>query len=138
MTIKRWCENLTLAEIQIEAEQLEDLGKHAHEIAKILKPLYETEKKTEKPILSEANYRRVFQVERMRHPDMYYNMTDGEVRIEVAPTRKGYEVRIANWRKPRAGEKDKNGWTCKEFETIEAAVKQMKTEIINYVSESMV
>lgn len=138
MTIKRWCENLTLAEINLEAEQLEDLGKHAHEIAKILKPLYETEKKTQKPILSESNYIRVFQVERMRHPEIYYNMTDGEVRIEVAPTRKGYEVRIANWRKPRADEIDKNGWTCREHEKLEEAVKQMKTEIINYVSESMV
>lgn len=138
MTIKRWCENLTLAEIQIEAEQLEDLGKHAHEIAKILKPLYETEKKTEKPILSEANYRRIFEVERRRHPDIYYNYTDGEVKIEVTTARKGYQVRIANWRKPRPNETEKSGWTCREFESLEEAIKQMKTEVINYVSETMV
>lgn len=138
MTIKRWCENLTLAEIKIEVDQLEDLGKHAHEIAKILKPLYETEKKTQKPILSEANFRRVFEIERRRHPEIYYSYADGEVKIEVATTRKGYQVRIANWRKPRPTETEKSGWTCKEFESLEEAIKQMKTEVINYVSETMV
>jgi len=138
MTIKRWCENLTLAEIQLEAEQLEELGKHAHEIAKILKPLYENEKKTEKPILSEANYRRVFEVERHRHPEIYYNYSDGEVRIEVTTAKSGYQTRICNWRKPRGNEKDKSGWTCHEYAVLEEAIKAMKTEVINYVSETMV
>lgn len=138
MTIKRWCENLTLAEIQLETEQLEELGKHAHEIAKILKPLYETEKKTEKPILSEANYRRVFEVERKRHPEIYYNFSDGEVRIETATSKNGYQVRIANWRKPRPNETEKSGWTCIECDTLEKATKRMKTEVLNYVSETMV
>lgn len=138
MTIKRWCENLTLTEIQLETEQLEELGKHAHEIAKILKPLYETEKKTQKPILSEANYRRVFEVERRRHPEIYYNYSDGEVRIETAPSKDGYQVRICNWRKAKAGEKEKSGWICREFETLEKAIHQMKLEIIEYVSETVV
>lgn len=139
MTKIQWCENLTLAQINLEAEQIQELAKLAVKMAKILKPLTDTEKRTGKPILSDSNYRRVFEIERLRHPDIYYSFTNGETRIEINKNRSGYEVRIANGREPRPNEEIKSGWTTTEtYETLEAAKKRYEREVIEYVSETMV
>lgn len=150
MTKTIWCENLGLMQLQIQAEQMPELAEHASAIARILKPLYETEKKSQKPILSEQNKKKVFDQERLKFPDMYYNYSDGEIRIELYRGRKGYGVKFCNWKEiqehePRklGGEKVyaevKAGWVrYGEWETVEEANRKLKILVCEYVSETLV
>lgn len=152
MTKVQWCENLTLIQCKLEAEQVYKIGELAAEMAKMLKPLYETEKKSGKPILSESNRIRVYEIERERHPEIYYNLCDGETRIEVKKGRNGYEVRYCNWKEvqewqPRklCGEtvhaSIKSGWvtygTAEKWQLSEA-IKRFKILAAEYVSETLV
>lgn len=149
MTKTIWQENLGLMELQIQAEQLPELAEAASRIAKILKPLYETERKSEKPILSETNKKKVFDRERERHPDIYYNYSDGEIRIEVYKGRKGYGVKYCNWKDTQEHEKRKlggetvyaeikAGWTRYGEWELNKAIRNLKILVGEYVSETLV
>lgn len=149
MTKTIWCENLGLMQLQIQAEQMQELAEHASAIAKILKPLYETERKSEKPILSETNKKRVFDRERERHPEIYYNYSDGEIRIEVYKGRKAYGVKFCNWKDVQEHDKRrlagetvfaeiKGGWVRYGEWELNQAIKRLKILVGEYVSETMV